>query len=88
MEQNNPCILIRVEDRDIHTQQFSSFDLAQIQMVEEMKEKANVPADKFEQWNGMLMVESGDGRWAFWSDGGYLYSPVKPIDWQIVEVAV
>ena len=82
-----PCILIRVEDREIHTNQFASFHLAQCQMVDEMKLMAKIPADKFRQWNGMLMVESGDGRWAFWSDGGYL-NAINPIDWQIEEINI
>ncbi len=83
-----PCILIRVEDRDISTQQFPSFEEAQSQMMEELKEKAFVPAEKLENWNGMLMVEDEYGNWAFWSDGGYRKSQHFPIDWQIVEVEV
>ena len=80
-----PCILIRVEGREIHTSQWESFELAQCQMADEMKLMAKVPEDKFQYWNGMLMVESGNGRWAFWSDGGYLNS-INPIDWRIVEI--
>ena len=87
-ERENPCILIRVEDRDITTQQFKSFDEAQSQMIEEMITKANVPREKFEKWNGSLMMEDEYGNWAFWSDGGYRKSKYFPIDWQIVEVEV
>ena len=83
-----PCILIRVEDRDIHTQQFSSFEAAQSQMIDEMMAKAGVPQATFDKWNGSLMVEDEYGNWAFWSDGGYRKSRYLPIDWQIVEVEV
>ena len=83
-----PCILIRVEDRDIHTQQFKSFDEAQNQMIDEMMAKAHISKETFEKWNGSLMVEDEYGNWAFWSDGGYRKSKYFPIDWQIVEVEV
>ena len=83
-----PCILIRVDDRDIHTQQFTSFEDAQNQMIDEMKERCSIPQETFDKWNGSLMVEDEYGNWAFWSDGGYRKSKYAPIDWQIVEVEV
>lgn len=83
-----PCILIRVDDRDIHTQQFKSFEDAQNQMIDEMKERCFIPQETFDKWNGSLMVEDEYGNWAFWSDGGYRKSKYAPIDWQIVEVEV
>lgn len=85
-EKSAPCILIRVENRDIYTKQFTSFDLAQVQMVEEMTAMTDIPKSKFENWDGRLMLESGNGRYAFWSDGGYFHDGNKQLDWQIVEI--
>lgn len=85
-EKNIPCILISVENRDIYTKQFTSFDLAQVQMVEEMTAMTDIPKSKFENWDGRLMLESGNGRYAFWSDGGYFHDGNKQLDWQIVEI--
>ena len=68
--------------------QFASFEDAQNQMIDEMKERCSIPQDTFDKWNGSLMVEDEYGNWAFWSDGGYRKSKYAPIDWQIVEVEV
>lgn len=82
--ENKIHILIRVQNHNISTQQFSRFHLAQVRMMEEMKELGKIPETVIENWNGMTMIEDG-GKYAVWSDGGYSCL-VSEIDWQIIEV--
>ncbi len=82
--ENKTHILIRVQNHNIHTQQFECFHLAQVQMFDEMVEMGKIPESIFKGWNGMTMLEDG-GKYGVWSDGGYSCF-VSEIDWQIVEV--